>query len=300
LNLLEIAQNVGSPTRANCGTCHWFGGGGDAVKHGDLDLAMKHPPMSHDVHMGGQDFPCQECHVTKGHKIAGSSTTSAVSEGKVACIDCHDERPHPDTHPLLKKLNSHCESIACQACHIPTFATAQATLMFWDWSKAGKDQKKGLMVKRKNLRPTYAWYNGKHRRYLAGDPANMKGVTYLNPPVGDISDPGARITPYKIHAAIQPADAVYGYLIVPKLWGGFWNHYDWQKAAAQGMEAAGLKFSGNIEFVNTAMHWRINHGVVPKEQALSCTDCHRPDGVMDFTSLGYRGDPATTGGRRKT
>ena len=33
----KVAQSVGRPARKNCGTCHFFGGGGDGVKHGDLD-----------------------------------------------------------------------------------------------------------------------------------------------------------------------------------------------------------------------------------------------------------------------
>jgi len=262
--------------------------------------------------MGGQDFSCQECHVTTGHRIAGASTTCAVSEGVVSCLDCHDERPHPEEHPLLRKLNDHQESIACQTCHIPVFAKARPTLMFWDWSKAGKDvrklpedpyyistyhKKKGVLIKRQNVRPIYAWYNGKHRRYLAGDPADLDGATYINKPCGDITDPKAKITPYKLHTAIQPADAVYGCLVIPKLWGGFWKHYDWKRAAEEGMKEAGLRFSGKIRFVNTVMYWRLNHEVVPKQEALSCTQCHSPDGVMDFEALGYKGDPAITGGR---
>jgi octaheme c-type cytochrome (tetrathionate reductase family) len=312
LDLTRIAQNVGMPARANCGACHWFGGGGDAIKHGDLDSTLKDPPASHDVHMGGQDFNCQECHMTSGHKIAGSSTTCAVSEGSVSCTDCHDERPHADEHPLLKKLNDHYDSIACQTCHIPTFAKAQPTLMFWDWSKAGKMMKvsqddpyyitihhkeKGLLIKRQNVKPVYAWYNGKHRRYLIGEPVNPDGVTYLNPPVGDIADSEAKITPYKLFSGIQPADAVYQHIIVPKLWGGFWKHFDWDRASRDGMKAAGLKYSGKIKFVNTRMHWRLNHEIPPKGQALSCTNCHSPEGVMDFKALGYKGDPAITGGR---
>jgi hypothetical protein len=63
------------------------------------------------------------------------------------------------------------------------------------------------------------------------------------------------------------------------------------------MKAAGLKYSGKIKFVNTKMYWRINHEVVPKQKALSCTNCHSPDGVMDFEALGYKGDPAITGRR---
>ncbi len=262
--------------------------------------------------MGREDFSCQECHQVMSHKIAGTSTTSAVSEGTISCLDCHDEKPHSEDHPLLKKLNDHIHSLACQTCHIPTFAKAKPTLMFWDWSKAGKEikvlpedpycisthhKKKGLLIKKQNVRPTYAWYNGKHLRYLAGDPANLEGVTYLNPPVGDIKDPSAKITPYKLHEAIQPADGINGYLIIPKIWGGFWKHYDWNKSSEEGMKAAGLKYSGDIKFVKTIMHWRINHEVVPQHQALSCTNCHSPNGRMDFKALGYKGDPAVIGGR---
>src|SRR5699024_3141769 len=35
-NLPDIAQHVGSSGRANCGSCHFYGGGDDGVKHGDL------------------------------------------------------------------------------------------------------------------------------------------------------------------------------------------------------------------------------------------------------------------------
>ena len=36
LDFNKIAENVGPPKRTNCGVCHFFGGGGDNVKHGDL------------------------------------------------------------------------------------------------------------------------------------------------------------------------------------------------------------------------------------------------------------------------
>ena len=312
LDLLQIARSAGPPARANCGACHWCGGGGVGIKHGDLDDTLKDPSPSHDYHMGALDFSCQECHRTTAHKIAGTSTTSAVSEGGVSCVDCHEERPHEDSHPLLRILNNHGDAMACQTCHIPEFAKALPTLTFWDWSLAGKDtevsetsgycitmrqKKKGLLIKKKKIRPTYAWYNGKHRRYLKGDPADLTGTTYLNMPVGGIKDSGAKITPYKIVEGRQPADAGHGYLVIPRLWEGYWNHFDWNRAAEEGMRVAGLPYSGELIFVKTIMHWRLNHEIVPKEQALSCTDCHRPDGVMDFKALGYQGDPAITGGR---
>jgi len=43
VNLLEVAQSVGVPNRQNCGGCHFRGGGGNAVKHGDLDESLFFP-----------------------------------------------------------------------------------------------------------------------------------------------------------------------------------------------------------------------------------------------------------------
>ena len=264
--------------------------------------------------MGKLDFTCQKCHQTDKHKIAGQCFSCGVSEGRVSCLDCHDERPHLDDHPLLKKLNDHGDAIACQTCHIPRFAKGKPTMMFWDWSKAGRkmevsqdkpgcfpshSKKKGLLIKVQNVQPVYAWCKEKHLHYMPGDPADLDGITYINFPAGDIKDKNARITPYKVHTAILPADSGYGYLIIPKLFGGYWKHFDWDRAAKEGMKEAGLKYSGKIKFVKTQMYWRLNHEVVPKHNALSCTDCHAPDGVMDFKALGYNGDPAVVGGRTK-
>jgi len=177
VDLKKAAQNVGKPDRDNCGTCHFYGGGGDAVKHGDLDSTMANPSPELDVHMGKLNFTCQECHKTENHKIAGASTMLATYEGRVSCSDCHDN-PHAEN----KILNQHTKSVACQTCHIPAFAREMATKMYWDWSKAGKDfdeieeqyghetykKIKGEFFWDKNVIPTYAWYNGKVKRYLIG------------------------------------------------------------------------------------------------------------------------------------
>lgn len=313
LDLTKIARNVGMPTRQNCGTCHFYGGGGDNAKHGDLSSDLNQPTPDFDVHMGREDFTCQQCHVTESHYIAGSSTTSAVCEGCVSCTDCHDARPHDPSSPLLDKLNDHDSALSCQACHIPVTATNKMTLTYIDSSQLSEQTqlvertpdkiemrtKGGLKIKERNLKPTYAWYNGTHRRYLRGDPVDLETVTDLNPPVGSIDDPSAKITPYKIIQSRQAADAQLGYLIVPHLTGkdGLFKTQDWQLTAEKGMKAAGMKFSGKIAFVDTRMFWRLNHGVLPKEKTLSCLDCHAPDGVMDFKALGYDGDPAQVGRR---
>ena len=142
-----VAQSVGRPTRTNCGTCHFYGGGGDGVKHGDIDSSLAKPNKALDVHMGldGQNFDCVRCHTTTLHNIAGRTyATPAATHrkslieddlaSKIMCESCHSSTPHK---PGVK-ANDHTDKVACQSCHIPEFARVNATKMAWDWSKAGQ------------------------------------------------------------------------------------------------------------------------------------------------------------------
>ena len=136
VDLLEVAQSVATPTRENCGSCHFNGGGGNAVKHGDLDETLYFPPSNVDIHMGEHDFMCTDCHQTENHNIMGRSiSVSLDTENQTYCTDCHTEDLHEDD-----RINAHVDSVACQTCHIPNAATRDATKMYWDWSTAGSDE----------------------------------------------------------------------------------------------------------------------------------------------------------------
>jgi octaheme c-type cytochrome (tetrathionate reductase family) len=293
LDLVAIAQNVGRPSRANCGSnCHFRGGGGDAVKHGDMSSMLARPAKDHDVHMGvadgGLDFRCQDCHKTRNHMISGRSISVAAVEGDLSCEYCHTDRPHIGSELIDHHLNKHTLHVACQTCHIPVYSKSNPTKIFWDWSTAGQDcklskdkygkpvydKKKGTFKWKEAVKPTYQWYNGTVKRYILGDRINENGMTDLTRPVGDIKDPASRIYPFKVHKGKQISDAVYKYLIAPQLWEGYWKHWDWDKASRDGMMSAGLAYSGKYEFVDTTMYWGLTHEVVPKEQALSCAECH--------------------------
>jgi hypothetical protein len=73
LDFNAIAQSVGKPKLSNCGVCHFYGGGGNNVKHGDLDMAMFETTKDVDVHMGvdGGKLQCVDCHTTEQHNISG-------------------------------------------------------------------------------------------------------------------------------------------------------------------------------------------------------------------------------------
>ena len=87
-DLLTAARSVGYPKRENCGTCHYYGGGGLGVKHGDLDNSLDNPGPEVDVHMGKNGFLCIDCHRTEKRQIPGRAfSVSAVHSNGINCTD---------------------------------------------------------------------------------------------------------------------------------------------------------------------------------------------------------------------
>lgn len=306
-DLLAAARSVGTPLRENCLGCHAYGGGGQAVKHGDLDSSLAHPLEEEDVHIGRLGFLCVDCHTAPDHAIRGRAFSVSVEDSHgVACSDCHTSPAHADA-----RINAHTRTVACQTCHIPTFAAKVPTKTFWDWSKAGdasrtEDAHHYLMIKgefeyEQDATPEYRWFNGTVRRYLLGDVIeDPEEPTALNPPQGGIDDETARIWPFKVHRGKQPYDAGNRYLFPPVTGGagGYWTSFDWDEAFRLGARASNLAYSGQHGFARTEMYWPLSHMVAPKERALSCTDCHGEGSRLDWKALGYAGDPITSGGRR--
>jgi octaheme c-type cytochrome (tetrathionate reductase family) len=301
---MVAAQSVGRPTRLNCGSCHFNGGGGNAVKHGDLDESLYFPSESVDVHMGRYNFECVDCHRTEDHNIRGyMMSVSPYEHDRIACTDCHTGLVHQDA-----RLNTHLTAVACQTCHIPAGALRDATKTDWDWSTAGQDlpedphvylKIKGSFVYADNLQPTYAWFNGNSVRYIKGDSVDPTQPTLISAPIGSITDPNAQIWPFKLHTARQPYDALYNYLLIPKTVGegGYWTDFNWDQAFRLNEANTGLAYSGQYDFAPTEMYWTQTHMVQPKENALLCNDCHGENGRLDWEALGYFGDPLLWGGR---
>ncbi|MEW6670739.1 MAG: tetrathionate reductase family octaheme c-type cytochrome [Thermodesulfobacteriota bacterium] len=309
-------QQVARPKRQNCGSCHFYGGGGDGVKHGDLDTSLVKPNKALDVHMGadGQNFECVRCHTTIQHKISGRIYTapaythrkSLIEDdltSKITCESCHSATPHK----AGSKANDHTDKVACQSCHIPEFARVNPTKMSWDWSKAGKTKDgkpyktkdalgkedylsiKGQMKWVKNVKPEYFWFNGSIQSLTAKDAIDPSGTVALSHPMGDRNDKGARIFPFKLHRGVQPYDKIHKTLLAPMLSGpdGYWQTLDWQRALSKGSQALGLPYSGEFDFVNTTYVFPTTHMVAPKEYVVGCTECHVPAGSRLANLAGF-------------
>jgi octaheme c-type cytochrome (tetrathionate reductase family) len=308
VNLAYVAQRVGAPKKENCGVCHFWGGGGNNVKHGDLDKAMLDCSREVDVHMTteGEDMTCTDCHITDKHQMAGKLyALSSENINRVTCEQCHTATPHNDN-----MIDQHYLRVACQTCHIPVYAKVNSTKMIWDWSNAGElDENgnpkhendadgyhaylsiKGRFVWDDQVVPEYYWFNGIANHQLITDNIDTIPVQ-MNSLDGAYRDKGryqktnepSKIWPVKVHRGRQIYDPVNMTLIQPKLWdpevgtGAYWKDFDWGEAAQRGMDYLDLPYSGEYDFVETDMYWPLNHQVSPKEASLQCIDCHTRNG----------------------
>lgn len=309
VDLQMAAISVGDPTRANCGACHYFAGGGDNVKHGDLSSAMTNATYELDVHMAadGRNWSCQVCHTTVNHEIRGTSEVHSMG-GELRCTTCHNTKGiHENTI-----IDDHTDKVSCQACHLPAFARAVATKTEWYWDEAGQDidpipmdefgmptydKKKGRSVHGMNVRPELLWYNHTWEKMAIGvNDTYTDTPVVLSKPLGGKDDPDSKLYPFKKMIGRQPADTVNKRMIVPHLFGmagganPYWSKFDWDLAMADGAAYTGVEFSGTVGFVDTVMYLTVNHEIAPPSMALDCTDCH--NGGIDFTKLGYTEDPA--------
>jgi octaheme c-type cytochrome (tetrathionate reductase family) len=222
VDLNKVTQHVGDPRKKNCGQCHFTGGGGNNVKHGDLEMGLLHCTRDFDVHMASkgkdaENMRCQDCHKTDNHNITGHLYTVASSaHNRATCVECHTDKPHKS-----KLLNDHFKTIACQTCHISEYAKGFHTKIIWDWSTAAKldkngkpifdkdlpgntftydgktykdvevqyDSRHGTAVFKKDVTPEYIWFNGIADHHMLHDKiTDTSKVLVLNPLKGSYKD----------------------------------------------------------------------------------------------------------------
>jgi len=257
IDWVATAKSVNMPGRSNCGKCHFYGGGGDNVKHGDLSSALINPDKELDVHMDGKglNFDCTTCHIGEGHEWSGSRYEMSVA-GKhdlpkpgmkrevASCKSCHSDAPHSVTTVEGNKLNNHTKKVACETCHIATIARGGvATKTDWDWRTMGKLKNgegykestytqgdgehrytyksiKGDFKYAENLEPTYHWFNGKMNFLTIDQKFDPKKLPVeVNHFKGSHDDPDSRIYPFKVMRTTQPYDKGNNTLVYMELWG---------------------------------------------------------------------------------
>ena len=283
----QAAQGVHLPTRAACLRCHAYAAGTDCGKRGDISTGSINPPANLDIHMSpdaeGQDMRCQDCHTFANHHVLGRGLDLRPNDRpeRLTCTHCHGPQPH-ELDDEGRLLNQHAGRVACQSCHIPTYAKlGQSTEVERNWMHphwaaglfGGQGGYKPEELRDSNLVPTYEWFDGTSLVYAAGQiiTQNAGGYYAMGVPNGDVNSDDAQIYPMKEHISNSARHDATGQLI-PHSTFKFFVTGDFNQAVADGMNQAGLTGSWTLVAVHT--YQTINHGVEPSDNALGCGQCH--------------------------
>lgn len=308
-----LVQNPHKPTRANCLACHAKAGGGDGVKRGDLSLASgSNTDPDFDVHMNaaGADLACQACHAFENHKVIGKGSdirpTDDLGRGaQVSCLTCHPDKNTRKGHDS-RKISDHITRVACQTCHIPTYAKV-ATETHRDWRKhhdgspADENARPGhpYTEKAADLIPVYRFWNRTSDNALLGDDASRTYDAHRDTwptsiPLGNVAD--GKLYPFKYKTAMQPKTIADNRLVALNTYTYLKGSGDAAVAIEQGLTAMGYPAHEPFEWVLTDTHQLLNHGISPASKGLQCAACHGHTDRMDLQGeLGYqlKGDKST-------
>ena len=249
VNLTEVATHVGRPQRTNCGTCHFFGGGGNNVKHGDLDMAQFDTTRDVDVHMASDGGEHVVCRLPQRHEAPdeGQELLALLDEPQPRRVrgvprrraprEGDPQRAHPEgllpdlPHPDLRQGQPHEAALGLVHGRAPPRRQAVRG--------EGRSGRRRLHVHQGLLRVgperearVPVWFNGTASHYLLGDRVESVPVP-LNRLHGRYDEPDSKIVPAKVHRARQPWDEEARIMVQPKLAdgkpgeGAFWKDFDW-------------------------------------------------------------------------
>ena len=310
-------KTVHRPTRDNCVQCHSFGGGGDNFKRGDLAAAHANTTDTvFDRHMAtnGGNLRCQSCHIASQHKIAGrgSDLRPLDSTAIVTCTNCHSNKASSSGHST-PAVDLHVGRLACQTCHIPTYAknaadtaASEATEIHRDWTmpewNAGKSRWEPTPTKANNLIPKYLHWNGTSWGYNLKDNAVLDpqtGAYQMSRPHGGINDINSMLYPFKYKTAKQAFASALN-LIIPIDTAKYWSMptppavpttADINSAVVAGLANLSLNTTTPVTWVTTDEYQLIAHEVpTASNNVLTCTKCHITSTATQMklaTDLGY-------------
>jgi hypothetical protein len=303
----QAVRTVQKPVRSACLQCHAKGGGGDNNKRGDMALAHAGTSdRNFDVHMAttGANLSCQRCHTTENHRIAGrgSDLRETDLDLQMGCstATCHPGKLSQSGHES-SDISKHVKKVACQTCHIKTYArnasdtTAnESTEMYRDWTKpewvASLNRWEPLITRAGNQKPSYQFWNGYSYNYnlnelIVIDPATGKYPT--SRPEGGINDPDSKLFPFKYKKALQPIATNLSRLIALDT-SVYFATGDKDASSKQGLINMGLNAAEPYAFVETDTYQLITHETMPSSQALTCNQCHGSTATqMNLKNMGY-------------
>jgi hypothetical protein len=300
VDIQQVFAGIQMPSKATCLKCHAKAGGGDGLKQGDMSLSLADPPNTLDVHMSanGVGLGCLDCHTAEKHRIAGRGNDLRETDrlnAEVSCANCHGIAPHGE-----HDIDKHTNRVDCVVCHVPEYGRALPTETLRDHSQAQIDPLKKLYEPARtlasNIVPKYKFWNRMSSFYKFGDPISVgkDGHVLLAGPLGNITDPDAKIYAFKHHQANLAHDPVTMRLLPVKS-RVYWQTGNVQEAFTVGANQVGWTLENGVDFLISDRYLSLHHTVAPAENALACGACHGGDRI-DFAALGYTPKTQREGG----
>lgn len=305
----QAVRTVTKPTRTACLQCHAKGGGGDNFKRGDMALAHgATTDRAFDVHMAttGANLNCTTCHKTSAHKIAGRGSDLRPTDLSTAVTcstsSCHATKSNITSGHSSADISKHVGRVACQTCHIKTYArnasdttATESTEMNRDWTKpawsAPLNRYEPTMTMANDQKPTYAFWGGKSWGYNVGDAAVIDPATgkyKISRPLGAITDAQpTKLYPFKYKTAMQPLATSLNKLVALDT-SVYFASGNYISAVQQGLVNMGYNASEPFKLVSTDEYQLIAHEVMPTTEALTCNQCHGSTATqMKLSTMGY-------------
>lgn len=297
----SYVRTISKPTRAICLKCHAFAGGGDGVKRGDISTVQSNTADGNfDVHMATTrgNLKCQACHKFVEHKVTGKGSdlesTDYASEVKCAMSACHSAMQtggHSNS-----TIDRHIAHVACQTCHIPTYAkTATEVSRDWRTPVGSAGAYKPTEGKASNLTPVYKWWNRKTSNYLKGDSAVYDAATgtyHMEVLQGGVAgNTTNKIYPFKYKVAYQPMRSA-GNILVALDTSVYLNGLgDYAASVQKGLLNMGFSNADPYATVKTDTYQMLNHTIADAQSTggtLACSSCHGSTTRIDLKGqLGY-------------
>ncbi|MDP2361718.1 MAG: T9SS type A sorting domain-containing protein [bacterium] len=308
---------VAHPTTQACQRCHLHADNGYLHRTG-ADNATD------DLH--AQTLSCFVCHASENHRFAAGRpkpTQWAVERfgtqagNQVTCAGCHSlvgQAARPDLNIVVPAHSGvpliHFTWLACESCHIPevrglewqAFDRLERVVENGRFKRWQPRSGVGLTPRA----PEYRWYDG---TVWTDDQPRGAFRTYLH-----------RIAPFRRVQSRVPQDMASNRLLPLDL--AILGDADslmtnfvqlpldtlglLDRAVRQGVAAAAAQdpaswsglvnaqghYTGQWRMIDRQMMFPVNHGARrPAERVLSCLDCHIIGTRLDWTALGYSGDP---------
>lgn len=243
-----------------------------ASAHGKVDCRKCHPTVTQVPHTGETKVNCTtECHIEDRDKIDSLGPEYYVNyhklerfaitrlDDKSSCRVCHPLYPHSNNKKVRALLNMHTGFMLCEVCHLKKEDLSQ---LQFSWKEPEHFEYVGEPY------GTLTHHTGHNSNRVIQEMLKMSPET--NKPDGQTGTNGALISRIAVFSKNGGNKKI------------LMNTKDCDRAKDYMSKESSLSEKEKKESLEL-----FHKDIARKEVSVACNECHVPDGMIDFASLGF-------------